>query len=90
MENKNYTRQELLTIISETGFAAVDMNLYLDNNPNDRDALNTYNDISYNFTQAILDYEHIYGPLTNFGYSLSDPEWQWIDEPWPWEREFYE
>lgn len=86
---KNESRLDLLTKIQELGFACLDLNLYLDNNPDDKKAINTYNSFSAQFAQAKCAYESKYGPLTNFGYAQSNCPWQWVDQPWPWDREFY-
>lgn len=81
-------RSELLRKVQETGFACVDMNLYLDNHPEDKNAINVYNSLVNDFAQARCAYESKYGPLTNFGYAPSQYPWQWICQPWPWDREF--
>ncbi|RDY22668.1 spore coat protein CotJB [Romboutsia maritimum] len=82
------SRSELLRAVQETGFACLDLNLYLDNHPEDKKAVNTYNSLYSQFAKARCNYESKYGPLTNFGYSPSSYPWQWVCEPWPWDREF--
>ena len=42
------------------------------------------------FEQAVKAYEKKYGPLMNFGHSSSDCPFQWVDDPWPWQKEYYE
>ena len=85
---KDSSRAELMRKVQETSFACVDMNLYLDNHPDDTNAINTYNSLCNQFAQARYAYENKYGPLTNFGYAPSRCPWQWADQPWPWDREF--
>ena len=82
-------RRELLARISEYHFACIELNLYLDNNPNDINAIQSYNEYIDKFMQAKCAYEDEYGPLTNFGYVPSSYSWQWVDNPWPWDNEFY-
>ena len=36
-----------------------------------------------------FEYEDRYGPLTNFGYVPDCYQWEWVDNPWPWDNEFY-
>jgi len=72
------SRKSLLNKIRELEFAAVDLNLYLDNFPNNRDAL---------LLSLKKEYEDNYGMLTNFGSSTSKYPWSWINDPWPWESE---
>lgn len=86
-----YNKMELLSALSAYQFACIELNLYLDNNPNDENALRSYNTYYYNYMQAKLAYENEYGPLTNFGYVPEDSStWQWASNPWPWDNEFYE
>lgn len=82
-------RYDLIKAVMEFGFAAVDMNLYLDSHPEDKTAVSTYNSFVSQYVKARCAYEKQYGPLTNFGYSPSNCPWQWIESPWPWEKEFY-
>ena len=51
--------------------------------------MNTYNSFVSQYAKARCAYEKQYGPLTNFGHAPSNCPWQWVDEPWPWEKEFY-
>lgn len=81
---------ELLNSILENQFACIELNLYLDNNPDDENALRSYNAYSYQYMQAKNAYENLYGPLTNFGYVPDSYPWEWVSNPWPWDNEFYE
>lgn len=84
------SRRDLLDKVLEYSFACIELNLYLDNNPEDENALHSYNTYSNKYAQARDDYETKYGPLTNFGYSPSDYPWRWVCGYWPWDNEFYE
>ena len=86
----NMSRAEQIRKIQELCFACVDMNLYLDNNPKDSNAIEIYNSLGCQLENAISAYEKKYGPLMNFGHGKSSCPWQWVNCPWPWEREFYE
>lgn len=83
--HSNYNRSELLKKIQEYEFAAVELNLYLDNNPNDKKALYNYNCVCEALRKLKSLYEEKFGPLMNFGFGKSDCPWQWVNEPWPWE-----
>lgn len=82
-------RRVLLDEILEYQFACIELNLYLDNNPDDEAAICKYNMYCNKFNNAKYDYEMRYGPLTNFGYVLSCYPWEWVSNPWPWDNEFY-
>lgn len=75
---------ELLTNIDAYCFAAHDLNLYLDNNPNDREMIKLFKDYSDKANGFIKEYEQKYGPIfvdASNGYS-----WSWNESPWPWEN----
>ncbi|WP_035292851.1 MULTISPECIES: spore coat protein CotJB [Clostridiaceae] len=78
-------RSKMMKKIKELEFAAVELNLYLDNHPNNQRALNDYNMTTDMLMDMKEAYEVKYGPLTNFGYAKSTPSWKWVEEPWPWE-----
>ena len=78
-------REEMLRTIQELEFAALDLNLYLDNFPENQQALTCYNSITARLRQEKERYEKAYGVLTNFGCSQSQCPWSWINDPWPWE-----
>lgn len=81
-------RKAMLMNIMAEEFTAVEFNLYLNTHPDDKKALNDFNETVKKLADLKAQYEKKYGPLTNFGYSTSDYPWQWIDEPWPWQINF--
>ena len=78
-------RQMLLRKIKEYDFALKELNLYLDTHPNCRRALSLFEKYRSLRNKAISDYTKRFGPLTPEQNS-SDSHWDWIDDPWPWER----
>lgn len=83
MENLSF--EELLKKIQELQFAAVDLNLFLDNHPNHKQALSDYNRFSEELSALKKIYEAKYGPLCNYGAAPSQYPWRWVEDPWPWE-----
>ena len=78
-------REKLLYDIQEIGFAAHEINLYLDTHPNDTNAIKLYGE--YNKKEKMLndEYERKYGPIDlSDSEGLSMTPWPWIKEPWPW------
>lgn len=72
--------------IQEMEFVALELNLYLDTHPEDKDAVNDYNCAAENLEILKREYESECGPLFNFGFSENlCNDWQWIEGPWPWE-----
>ena len=80
------SKREMLHKIMSLNFAINELALYLDTHPNDTNAIRMHCEYSEKQIELTKEYQKLYGPLTmNF---MSDT-WDWIDEPWPWERGAY-
>ena len=77
---------KLLTDINSLGFAMIDLNLYLDVNPNNKDAIDLFNKYRKEKDLLTNEYESKYGPLTLNSESLNSYPWSWDDMPWPWDN----
>ena len=77
---------KLLTDIDSLGFAMIDLNLLLDVNPDNQEAIQLYNQYKERKEQLTKDYEKKYGPITMDSDSLNSIPWAWIDMPWPWDN----
>lgn len=77
---------ELLTYIDALSFAAHDLNLYLDNFPNDQQMIQKFNEYRTQSNQAIEKYENNYGPLFVNSNANEKTPWAWDNKPWPWEN----
>jgi spore coat protein JB len=75
---------ELLTYLDAYSFAAHDLNLYLDNNPNDRQIIELFKSYTNEANKIQKQYEEKYGPLF-IDNSITYP-WSWNNSPWPWEN----
>jgi spore coat protein JB len=64
----------------------VELNLYLNTHPYDKDALMVRNAYVKQYRDLKDQYDQCYG-MTNSDYDQSSYPWQWIEEPWPWECE---
>ena len=78
-------RQKLLLEIMKNGFYAHELNLYLDNFPNDKERINLYNQYDKKTSDVIKEYNNKFEPLTLTGNELKEVPWAWEDSPWPWE-----
>lgn len=81
-------REELRRQIDELQFVALELNLFLDTHPNDKQALRDYAQVSQSLMRVVDIYQRTYGPLFGSGFGPSGYPWQWIEEPWPWEIEY--
>ena len=78
-------REALLYQIMQYKFALIELNLYLDTQPNDNEMIRLYNEY-LNFEKMMCDkYESMYGPLTLGSEYLNKNSWVWKNSPWPWE-----
>lgn len=77
---------ELLTYIDSLSFAMIDLNLYLDVNPNDKEALDLFNQYRVQNNEFLKQYENKYGPLLLSSDALNSYPWAWNNSPWPWEN----
>ena len=92
---KNYTykriipktkKEELIVEIMELSFAINDLNLYLDLNPHDTKMLEVFNNLVEKSCQKEMEFIKNYGPLEVIDND-SKQKFEWINSPWPWERE---
>ncbi|MEG1774137.1 MAG: spore coat protein CotJB [Oscillospiraceae bacterium] len=72
--------------VSRAGFALSDAALYLDTHPQDAAALAYYQKMRAIHDAAVADYTAQIGPLSANDV-LTDNEWAWIKNPWPWQTE---
>ena len=79
-------KEKLMREIQEVGFALVDLNLFLDSHPDDKLALDFFEDMQIKYAQLQADYEMEFGPLTAFDTN-TEQGWTWVQSPWPWELE---
>ena len=83
MVNKNEKKVTPLTELQTMAFAIQELALYLDTHRNDAEALELYRSFQKLYKQGCEEYEQKYGPLTHS--FVSNGEYKWLDEPWPWE-----
>jgi spore coat protein JB len=87
MERGNHLDKDaLLKQVTILGFMALDLHLFLNTNPNDKEALAMYNEIVEKAATARSQYEEAFGPLT-YG-KKAENGWTWMDCPWPWQASF--
>lgn len=80
-------RDEMLKALTAMDFYAVDMALYLNTHPDDREALARYNTVVNEANALRRDYEAQFGPMYSYRSTSASP-WQWKNDPWPWQYQF--
>lgn len=81
----NNERERLFLDLSRMRFAAHEINLYLDLNPNDTSMIRLFNDYRKKANELMNEYESKYGPLNIMSDSLDKTPFMWEKSPWPWE-----
>ena len=80
--NINSEKDEMLMNINEYSFMMHDLNLLLDVNPNNLEALNKFNEYRNKTNELVTKYERKYGPLC-IKDSDDNTSFTWINN-WPW------
>ena len=86
MINKNERKVTPLSQLQTIAFAIQELALYLDTHRDDTEALELYRSFQKMYAQESKEYEAKCGPLTH--KSLTTGQYQWLDDPWPWEYAF--
>lgn len=74
--------QQLMRDIQIVSFMLIDTRLFLDTHPDDSQGLSFFDYYNQLLTALVADYESRFGPLTIYDNSAN-----WLDRPWPWEKE---
>ncbi len=79
-------KNDLLKKIQCNNFAAYDMLLYLDTHCDDKKAFRIFQSLVKSTNELKKQYEEEFGPLSQFAAANQDC-FNWLDNPWPWEKE---
>ena len=83
MVNKNEKPVTPLTELQTMAFVIQELALYLDTHRDDNEALEVYREFQKMYNKAKEEYIRECGPLNHM--SVTDGEYAWLDDPWPWE-----
>ncbi len=78
-------QEMMLRRIATLDFAIVELNLYMDTHPDDRDINIKLNDYKQQSDALKVQYQEKYGPLTS--RQMEENRWGWISDPWPWNND---
>ncbi len=82
----NNERTSRLRQLQSANFAAYDMLLYLDTHATDKRAFGIFKSLVEKTMRLKKSYEEDFGPLSAYNSIYSD-EFDWLENPWPWEKE---
>jgi len=80
------SRDEMLRKLSALDFYIIDLHLYLNTHPDDKEAIMKYNAVVKEAQTLRQEFQEQYGMLT--AGSVTKYPWQWIENPWPWQYKF--
>lgn len=83
MVNKNEKPKTPLAELQTVAFVLQELALYLDTHRDDAEALETYRNFQKMYQAGREKYEKAFGPLNHF--SVGSGEYNWLNDPWPWE-----
>lgn len=78
-------QEELLFNLNQIQFAMHELNLYLDNYPNDRNTLNTFMTYKNMYNNLLNEYENKYEPIIINGVNDNNTPFTWENSPSPWD-----
>ncbi len=76
--------KQQLDTLRALDFAIQETVLYLDAYPHCDEALQYYHHLICQRKELMAEYETKCRPLSMYG-NVSTSEWNWVDQPWPWE-----
>ena len=79
-------RADLLNWIDFVSFAVDDVKLFLDTHPHHQEALAYFEEYKCLRNKALHEYAKYYGPLTVDTADTSSKHWDWVCDPWPWQK----
>ena len=77
---------KMLTELDSLEFALIDLNLYLAVYPDDREAIQLFNQYRVERQDLLSQYQNKYGPILLSSEALNRTPWMWDNRPWPWEN----
>jgi len=83
--NPNNEQEYSLLLVQIYEFATHELTLYLDNYPNDKNAIQLRAQYQALYENALKEYEQKYGAITLTSDSLNRVPWNWLETRWPWE-----
>lgn len=79
-------KEQLMREYNQAVFAVLELVLFLDTHPYDREALAAHRHYVMMAASLRAEYERLFGPLTSAAVTNTHC-WDWIEGPWPWQNE---
>ena len=79
-------RDRLLRRIAEEDFAVIELHMFMDSHPNNREAAAKLKEHDAKSRALRKQFEDTYGPLMS--NQVEANRWAWISDPWPWDVDY--
>lgn len=79
-------KDRMLFEVNKNHFAMIELQYYLNNFPNDVEALRIYNEFRVEYLKAKTAYEGAFGALDMTSEQLERGPWNWVQTTAPWKR----
>ena len=79
-------RDKLMCEIMALDFAIIDLKLYLNTHIYDKETITLYNKCVQKCKVLKETYQSLFGPISAETYAGAEDRWNWVDDPWPWEK----
>ena len=86
MADRRPCRREMLDRINRISFALDDTKLFLDTHPCHKEAMEYFDTLNQERVRLLTEYARCYGPITLDTADSCVEQWNWIQEPWPWQE----
>ena len=83
--NPSNEKEAMLMSWQQYNFALLELNLYLDNYPTNKEAINLYRQYINILKDIETKFEEKYGPISTDNIYVINGSWKWNNNPWPWE-----
>ena len=78
-------REILMRKIAAADFSIVELHLFLDTHPNDKNAAAKLDEFKMKSDTLRAEYEEKFGPIQS--NNMDANRWAWIANPWPWDND---
>lgn len=76
---------QMLLELQAVDFALVELTLYLDTHPTDKQAMAQHAQLAEKRQGLVAEFEAKFGPLTATSPRQTGGLWRYDESPWPWE-----
>lgn len=81
----SHEQKTLLQRLSSISFVLVELALFLDTHPENKEALKMFKEYTEKYKPILKAYETQYGPIKQSA-AIGCTSWDWAKDNWPWDN----